>query len=78
MTLEPLRHLLGLDDFELGTVELSRAQLDAASEYTEGENASAVIVSKTVIPAWLIDRERRAAALNASSTGAKSEVRRDN
>jgi hypothetical protein len=74
MTLEPLRHLLGLDDFELGTVELSRRQLDAASEYTEGENASA-IVSKTVIPAWLIDRERRAAALNASD--AKRAVGKD-
>ena len=67
MMLEPLRHLFGLNDYELGTVELSRSQLDAASEYTECENESAVIVSKTVVPAWLIDRERRVAALTAAS-----------
>ena len=67
MTLEPLRHLFGLQAFELGTVELSRAQLTAASYYTECENDSAVIVSKTVIPAWLVDRERRVAALNAEA-----------
>ena len=67
MMLEPLRHFLGMDDFELGSVELSRAQLNAASEYTECENDSAVIVSKTVIPGWLVDRERRVAAPNAAS-----------
>ena len=67
MTLSRL--LFGSPDTELGTIELSRAQLQAADEYTGRENDSAVIVSKTVVPGWLVERERRAAGLSTHMSG---------